>query len=166
MSLDIGQLDANLASPAKTYLWDVVIPNPPYGSAETFSLRCQSSSIPERSLSAIKVEYKQTAGVKYPGKVKFPQSWALTFIEGEDRAIFTALNAWINSIVNAKTGIGTLVTKTDVYLKLLNTDGEEALSLRLIGVYPESLGEVSLNYTDEGDIKYPCTLSYDRWEEE
>jgi len=164
MGLDVSALDANLTNPAKTYLWEVVFPNPVSGNSETLSLRCQSSSIPERSFGTIKIEYKQTAGVKYPGKVRFPQSWSLSFVEGEDRAILNAMNAWCDTIINAKTGVGELVVKTDIYLRLLNTDGETAATYRMKGAYPETIGEVSLAYENESDIRYPVTFSYDRWE--
>jgi len=164
MSLGINNLDANLSSPAKSYLWEVVFPNPVSGDSETFTLRCQSASIPEKSLGVIKIEYKQTPGVKYPGKSRMPQTWPLTFVEGEDRAVSNAMSAWIDSIVNPKTGLGSLVVKSDIYLKLLNTDGETAQTYRMVGAYPETLTEVPLSYESETDVRYSVNFSYDRWE--
>ncbi len=162
MSAD--SLKTNLSNPAKDYLWDVMFAAPLGGDTETLMIRAQSTEMPERGVGAISVKYKQTAGIKFPGKAAFPQTWAVTFIEGEDRAIFNAMNDWLNTIVDARAGTGAIVVKTNVELHLLNTDGSTALQIRLVGCYPETVASVPLAYESEASIMYPVTFSYDFWE--
>jgi hypothetical protein len=157
-------LKANLSNPARTYLWEVIFSNPLSGNAETLMLRAISTSEPERSVGSIKIPFKQTAGIKFPGKVAFPQTWDITFVEGEDRAILDTFTDWLDKVVNSKTGLGALVIKTDVYLNLINTDGSIAKKIRLIGCYPEKMASVPLSADDDKEIRQTITLSYDRWE--
>ena len=165
MSTD--QLRNNLTNPQRTYLWDVLIPNPVGGGdPDTISLRARSKSIPEASFGQILIPYKQSAGVVYPGKLSFPHDWDCTFIEGEDHAMFDIIYDWRQSIINDRTNIGTtdVAVKSDIYLKLLKTDGEESMKIRLVGCFPRVCPSVPLSYDDESELQYPVTWSYDRWE--
>ena len=163
--MSVDSLKDNLTNPARTYLFEVFIPNPGGGNTETLALRCQAASIPERSFgTAIHVDYKQTAGIQFPGKDTNPHTWDLTFMEGEDREVMKAFDTWCNKIVNNRTGIGALGYKTNVYLHLLNTDGSVAMKIKLVGAFPLTKGTVALDWTTEEKILIPVTLSYDRWE--
>jgi len=162
MSAD--SLKTNLSSPARGYLWEIIFSNPLSGDAETLMLRATSTSEPEKGVGSIKIPYKQTAGIKFPGKATFPQTWDITFVEGQDRKILDTFSSWIDKIVNAKTGIGSLLIKTDVYLNLINTDGTIGKKIKMVGVYPEKKGAVALSYEDDKEVRPTITLSYDRWE--
>jgi len=165
--MGVNALKNNLTNPARTYLWEMIIPNPiGGGDSETLTLRCQSTNVPGRSFGEIKVPFKQSAGLKFPGKLTYSQIWACTFIEGEDKKIFDAIHAWNQSVINDYENIGEGDTeiKQDLYLTLLTTKGDEALKIKLVGCYPQEVGEVALNYETEDSIKYPVTFSFDRWE--
>jgi len=165
MSAD--NLKYNLTNPAKTYLWEVTFSSPiGGGDAEVLELRCQSTVIPGRGVGEILVPYKNTPGIKYPGKPMVPHTWTCTFIEGTDRKVFDALNAWNQAIVDLRTGVGGLALniKTDIYLRLLDPPGSVFQKIKLIGCYIQDVPDVPLAYEDEANIMYTCTFSYDYWE--
>jgi len=168
MAFGIDVLKNNLTNPARAYLFDVIFPIPMGGGdAETLMLRCQAASIPTVGVGEIKVPYKQTAGTKYHGKVTMDQTWALTFIEGEDKAIFQEFYNWIKKVVDPKSGIGTPDpdVKTDVILSLRTTADQEYLKLKLRGAWVEKIGPVDLAMDTETPIRLPVTLAYDYWEQ-
>jgi len=162
--MSVDSLRNNLTNPARGYLWEALIPNPPSGDSETMLLRCVSASLPSRSFGAILIPFKQSAGVKFPGKLTYDHIIDLTFLEGEDRAMFDAFYEWCNTIVNDKTGVGSVSVKTDIYLHLLNTDGEVALKIRLVGCYPERMSDVPLDMGSEAEMRFTIGFSFDRWE--
>jgi len=167
--MGIDNLKANLTNPARTYLWEVLIPNVIGGGSdtETLLLRCQSTSIPGRTVEGITVPFKATAGVKFPGRVTFTHTWDCEFIEGEDKAVFQAFYNWLQKIVNAREGVGEAApdVKVDIVLNLLNTKGEQYNSLKLVGCYPEAVGNVDLNYNASEVVRFTVTFSYD-WVEQ
>jgi len=164
--MSINSLSNDLGEAARTYLWEVVIPRPiGGGNSKMLTLRCQSSQIPGRGVGSILIPYKQTAGMKVPGKLTYDHSIDLSFVEGEDRAVFLALYDWCNSIISDRTGVAgsTSSIKTDIYMNLMNTDGSIPLSIRLVGGYLETLSSTPMNYNDEGNVFFSSVWSYDSW---
>lgn len=164
--MNVNSLSNNLLNPARIYLWEMIIPSPVGGDSETMLIRCQSTTMPGRSVGEILIPYKQTAGIKYPGKLAYTHTIDFTFIEGEDRDIFKGLYDWCNAIIGDKTGIsiGRTVIKTDIYINLLNTDGTTAMSIKLKGCYCQAVSDIPLSYNDEAPITFTGTFSYDSWE--
>lgn len=162
MSAD--SLKNNLTNPARTYLWEVLIPNPGEGDTETYLLRAQSSEIPERGFGEILIPFKQSAGIKFPGKIQYPQKWDVTFVESEDRQIMQDVYDWMNNIIHDRFQVGNPVIKTDIYFNLINTDGSIAKKIRLVGTYPERMSNVAMDADSEDACKFTTTFSYDRWE--
>ena len=166
--MGIDTLKSNLTNPARVYLWEIVIPTAIGGGDLTaLTTRCQSTSIPGRSVGEILVPYKQTGGIKFPGKLTYPHTWETTFIESEDKKIFDAIYAWNQEVIHDYDGIGAGDTaiKQDLYLTLLTTKGEIYLGIKLVGCYPQEVGNVDLNYDAEDPVRFTVTWSYDRWEE-
>lgn len=165
--MGVEKLRANLGNLARDYNFDVIFPAPKGGGdTESLMVRCQTASIPGIEIGEIVVPFKQTAGAKYPGKVKSFGAWKLNFIEGEDRKMFDEFYTWIKSIVDPKTGIGNPKTSivTDPILSLITTEGEEYNKLVLRGAWISQLGEVTLDWASEKAIMIPVSISYDYWE--
>ena len=166
--MGVESLKHNLSNPARVYLWDVIIPNPlGDGDTDTLMLRAQTASIPGRSFGEILVPYKQSAGTKYPGKLTYDHTWDITFIEGEDKKMFDAFYSWVQKIVHDfdNVGDGDTEIKTDMYLQLLTTKQQPFQKIKLVGCYPQAIGNVDLAYDAENPVRYTVTFSYDRWEE-
>ena len=166
MSMETDKLKANLTTGQRSFLWEVLIPNPlGDGDPESFTLRCQSTSKPGRSFGEIKIEYKQGPGFKLPGKLRYDQKWEATVLEGEDAKMHEFLYSWQQNIIDdaSELGVGDAFFKRDIYLRLLSTTGEETLKIKLLGAYPENVPSVSLSMTGEEVVKYPVTFSYDKW---
>ncbi|MHA1592007.1 MAG: hypothetical protein ACTSUP_06015 [Candidatus Heimdallarchaeaceae archaeon] len=161
--MSINSLKNNLTNPARSYLWEVLFANPLGGDTETLLLRCRSTNIPGVSLGSILLPYKQTGGVKYPGKKTFSHTWSATFVEGEDRAMWDAFYEWTQSIVNAETGLGSFNIKTDIYLHLINTDGTVSKKIKLVGCYIESQEDIAITNDTDAEINIAVTFSYDYW---
>jgi hypothetical protein len=166
MSLDA--LKNNLTNPARPYLFEVIIPDPVGGTTELWQIRAQTASIPGKSFTEILIPFKQTAGVKFAGKEVYDHALPLTFIEGEDRATFDALYTWLQSIIHNRTGLGggDTTIKKDIFLDLIDTDGTVSMRIKMMGCYPQDVGNVDLATADEGGsgMTFTCTFSYDRWE--
>jgi len=168
--MGVDNLKSNLSNVARVYLWEVLFPNVIGGGAdtETLLLRAQSTSLPARDTGSIVVPYKQTGGVAYPGRVDFGNhQWDVTFVEGEDKAVFEAFYRWIERVVSARDGVGNPVpeVKVDVQLNLLNTKGEPFLGIRLIGCWVKTIQRADLNYENDRPLNLAVTLVYDWWEE-
>ena len=161
--MGINSLKNNLNNPARSYLWEVLFPNPLGGDTDTLLLRCRSTSIPGVSVGSILLPYKQTGGVKYPGKKTYSHTWACTFVEGEDRAMWDAFYDAAQAIIDDETGLGSFGIKKDVYLHLLDTDGTVSKRIKLAGVYVESQEDIALSYDEEGAILISVSFSYDYW---
>jgi len=165
-NMSVENFRNNLTNPARAYLWDVMFSNPiGGGDAETLELRCQTTSIPGRSVGAILVPFKGTAGIKFAGRLTMSHTWPATFVESVDKEVFNALQAWNQAIINARTGVGGLdiLIKSNIYLRLLDAEGNVYLKIKLVGCYPESVDDTPVAYETEGVIMYSTTFSYDYW---
>jgi len=164
VEMNVDSLRNNITNPARNYLWEVIIPSPPEGSTETIMLRAQTASIPERSFGSILIPFKQTGGVKFPGKITYPHTWDVTFVDGEDREMLKTFYDWMNQIIHDRFFIVSVDFKTDIYLHLINQDNTVAKKIKLVGTYPERLADVNLPQDSEDAIMFTVTFSYDRWE--
>ncbi len=160
-------LKNNLTNVARVYLWEVLFTNPVGGGdGDVLELRCQTTTAPGRSVGAIHIPFKATAGIQFPGKVTYSHAWTCSFVEGTDGEVFAALHAWLQEISDSTTGIGGLDTevKTNIFLNLLDQEGDIYRTIKIVGAFVQSIDDVPLPYGDDGEIKYNATFSFDRWE--
>lgn len=156
----------------RTYTWELIIPveNIPGVkgvNSEDLTLRCRSVSIPGRSNDVITSNFGGME-IHYPGRLKFTQPFTITFEEYADRKIAKMIYEWQQLMFDQETGGGSgKGVKTDVTLKLKNYDGvtdvKQYGSIKIQNAWPESLAEVSLNYSESSAITYSLTLRYDQW---
>lgn len=148
---------------ARSYMFEILFPRPIVGDAETLMLRGTASTLPERSLGKIHVAFKQSAGVNFVGKIKYPQTLDITFLEGEDREILKTFYRWMNSIIDDKTFIGRPDFKINFYINLLNLEDEVTDRYKVVGAWPEKLSGPPIDWNTEENIKYSVSFSYDKW---
>ena len=166
-NLGIDSLKANLTNPARTYLWDLLIPVPiGNGVTETFQIRAQSTQIPSVSAGSIHIPYKQTAGVELVGKKVYTHEWACTFLEGEDHKTYDALYSWSQVLIHdvAGVGVGEPLYKTDVYVSLITVAGDTYMKFRLKGAWVQTVNAVDLAYNADGLITYNVAFRFDSFE--
>lgn len=166
MGVDV--LTSNLTNPQRIYLWEIVVPSMVgAGEGTILQARAQSTAFPGRSVGEILVPYKQTAGIKYPGKLTYSHTWAVTFVEGEDARVFSAIHAWNQLIVHDISGIsiGDDKLKANLFFKEVSTKGVDGLQIKLVGCYPQSVEDVAMDYASNDAKKLAVTFSYDSWEQ-
>lgn len=155
-----------LTNPARSYMWEMHIPNLlGGGDSSALTLQCQSTEIPDYSINPIHIDYKQSAGFDVPGKPKF-SPWNTTFIDTEDQVIYKAIYGWQQLINNrdTNTGLGDGQIRKDLYLSLLRTSDNEAYTrFRMVGGYPQSVDKVALAYGTDNLITLSVTWNYIRW---
>ena len=164
MSLDT--IKATLTNPLRIFLWDVVIPNLlGGGDAAALQARAQSTQIPGRSVGEILIPYKQTAGIKYPGKLTYDHAWTVKFVEGEDLKVFNAIYGWSQLLINDNTGVssGDENTKTNLFFNLISTKGSDIKQFKLEGCFPQKMDNTELSYDANGSVFFNVTFSYDKW---
>jgi len=167
-AMGIDNLRDNLTNPQRTYMWEFQCVNPiGGGDGETLLLRCQTMAWPGESFGKIHIPYKQTAGLEVPGKRAYSHTLDTTMVEGEDGVVHDIIHAWMQLVVDNKTGVGAgdSAIKTDIYLRLISTKGEQTKRIRMTGCWPQDRGDIPLSYDDEGNILFPVSWNYDRWEE-
>ena len=169
-NMGIDSLKTNLTNPARTFLWEVLVPVPiGDGESLTYTLRAQSSEIPSRGNTPINIPFKQTAGVVVAGKLEYDHTWSVTFIEGEDRKVFDAIQSWQQKIVDnvSGVGLGDPLYKADIYLTSITTAGSIFMKIKLKGAWVQKVDKVALSYdAGDGTVKYPVTFGFDSWTEE
>jgi hypothetical protein len=164
MSVDV--LKNGMDNLAKSYLWELLIPRLPGGGDITaLETRCQSIQLPGRSLSKIHIDYKQSPGFNVAGKLRYPQTWTLTFVEAADSKVFKAIYNWKQLGVNDFTniGMGDAAFKADLVLNLMSVANVDYNRIKVVGCFPQEIANVDLNYEGEGAIIFNVTFSYDRW---
>jgi hypothetical protein len=168
MDMSVDVLRNNLTNPAKSYLWATVFPKLIGGGDGTaLAARCQSAGLPGRATQSIKIPFRGTPGFKVPGKAAMTQTWSLDFLESTaDKKTFTALYNWQQVINNTRTGLGSPdpLVKTDLYFQCLDQAGATWLSIKLVGCYLESMGDISTSYGSNSTMIFSATFSYDWWE--
>lgn len=163
------KLKVNLTNAQRSYMFEVIIPDPlGGGDQEALTVRAEATSIPGREFGTIHLDYKNTAGFNIPGKLKYAQTWSVTFKEGEDKKIRTAIQNWQQLIIHdtQMIGLGDALLKRNIYLRLLTSNDETVSNIKLVGAYPAKIDDATIDYQAEDIVKYNVTWSYDRWESE
>ena len=165
----ISALSANLGTPQRSFLWQVVFPNIIGGGSDTTTLllRAQSASMPERSQGAIEINFQQGPKLQIPGRLEYPHTWDVVFVEGEDSAIFSAFYGWAQQMVNDVTNLagGEFADiSTTALFQLLSADGSTVTNeYTFNSIWVQKIGQVSLDYTDQNVVKIPITFRYQSW---
>ena len=168
-NLGADALKTTLTNPARPYLWEVLVSAPKGGGSQTdLYFRCQSASAPGRGFNVINIPYKGSAGVNFAGKETYPQKETLTFVEGTDKKIITAIYGWMQYIRDNASGVGKPDSsyKTDMYVNLLAQDDSIFAKYKIMGAWPSDMPDTALQYGQEGTspLIITVTFTYDRWE--
>lgn len=142
----------------RAYMWDIIIAAIPVPTpdARQFTFRAMSTSLPDKAIESYDHNFKSTKTM-HPGRDASAKSFDLTFIDGEDLAIYRTFHLWVDAALRLPKNLIT----TAVVMNLLSRDDEVRMVLTLQDCYPENLQAVTLEYGGSDPINVPVTLRYD-----
>lgn len=150
----------------RTSFFEINITNPADGTADSIMpFRCQASSIPEASLNPIDVNYFGRA-VKVAGSRTYPD-WTVTVIEDEDLQVREALENWVGSINSPELNTRRFGTsemsqyKTTALVNQYSQVEELLRTYQFIGLFPTSVGAITLGWEGNNVATYDVTFAYD-----
>ena len=125
-------------------------------------LTCQGS-IPQSTIEDIQIMFR---GKQYHEAGERTYSpWTCQIYNGTDFKVRSALERWSHTILAAEStaGLDTPAKyKGSVEIKHLDRNGHVLRTYKLIGAYPQEVGEISLGF-DQGNTieQFSCTFVYD-----
>ena len=162
--LSIDQM-RQMANAARAYMWELFIPNiPGGGDSEFLRFHVRNVTMPGLTLEPIEINW-QAHKIKEPGRAPFTQMFTFQIEESEEGKALDLLLDWRNLVLHPETGVGSPSEdiKTDIYLTLLKTTGEEVKKMKIVGCWPQEVADVTLDYMASETIKIDVSMSYDYW---
>lgn len=151
-------------TPQKSYEWEIEINGPSTGGLDGLTAYAQTASIPEESIEEIIINHKAERTV-HAGRVSSSRTSTINFMDDESLTVFRYIKNWLEIIKNSNTGGGvprSLYT-ANIVIRQLNSDSETVSAEHiLIGAFPTSRGEVSLNYDSSEVMNFDVTFSFER----
>lgn len=137
-----------VTSPARGYLFDVILPTIPGAvPPRVMATRVVSADIPEFGTETMEVHFMGHKK-KIPGVTTFDGTWAVTLNEDLLGNVYNYLMKWKElycDLVAGRISSDEAEYKRDVPVRLLDGKGGVIHEYLLHGVYPESVGKGTLN---------------------
>lgn len=160
MPFTIEEFKANFIGGARANKYEVQIP---YLPDKMNKFLVQSTSIPPTEINALPVKYMGATAV-FAGDRTEPPTWNVTILLDEDYAGMNELEQWQELIrqVNSGIGVGQHTTyKKEAYVRQLGQDGSVIAEYKLEGLFPVSIGEVTLGATEDGISQVQVGFRFD-----
>lgn len=140
------------------------------GSGEKFSFMCQAASLPAQQVDVVSVFY-QGRETKVAGNRTF-DNWTVSILNDEDFAIRNKIELWNNALNGHSTNVRERSTtqNSNIYgstahVIQLSKDGSALRSYKFIGLWPTTIGEISLDWNTPNEIEsFDVTFAYQWWE--
>ena len=165
MALGLNEI-RTLSDPFRNYNYELIIHNVPGGgNSDLLKIRAVTLSIPGFMTEPIEEAYPGGHMIKHAGKGTYNREISIEFNEGQDLAIFTALNNWYDLIWDRETGAQGLATnyKTEASMRMLDSLKAPVKTARLEGVFIQSVDDLSMDAQGGEGVRIAATFSYDRW---
>lgn len=151
---------------ANRYRVQVTFPNRTTENApkaqSSFEFLCFSTSIPVQAIGEIPVKYKGRT-IYLAGDMAEPEAWTCTVYNTTSFDIRNACITWKNNFIapDSVTGEDLMDTST-VDIEMLGKDDSVLQRATLYNAWPNSIGAVTLAYTEENSIStFELQLRYD-----
>ena len=162
MGLFIEEFKTSIGNPARTYIWEIVVPGL---AISTF--RAQSTEYPSAGSTDVELWY-QGQKVLFAGAAEYSYNWACVLAEDDEGLVYKELYKWRQDCwkQEAATQVVPSAYKKDILIKCLkSTDGSPWLQARLHGAYPKTVDVVALDRSANTDAwKWSVTFNFDWWE--
>lgn len=160
----IETLSGVIVSPAKAYDFYVKILRAPAGvsNLDNLQFRVKTAALPEDSSENIDINFRWMK-ISIPGRDASGHTLDISWWDGVDLAVYSALKAWRQVIANIEDG----VQKTkeyitgDILLELLDGSDTVIGSFILYNAWIENLQSVSLDYSSSDTVNITATIHYD-----
>ena len=131
-----------------------------------FEFKCKSATMPSGVVPEVLVSY-QNRKIKIAGDREF-DAWTITVYNEEGQNTRQSILDWMDLAANASLeikGSNPEEYKKNAIIKRYNRKGEETYKQQLVGCFPTSVGEVTLDWEDNNTIEmFEITLAYDYYE--
>jgi hypothetical protein len=140
---------------AKTNLYSISIPN----KLPDIEFNGKGTQLPASELGMIEVPYRGRK-IKVPGQRTFSE-WTVTIMETEEMGVRNRLEAWMNELDNAESGLRKPDQMVDITVKLLKNNNSPSMTYILFGAFPTSIASVDLSFDEQtAPLEYQVTFNY------
>lgn len=160
MSLHIQNFTTAIGNPAKTFLWNVIIPGAPM-----VSFKAQTTQFPAVGSADMELHY-QGQPAKFAGAVEYEHTWSLVIAESEIGDVFDFLYSWRQLIWNQLTAQSEspVLYKRPVQVIGKTSMGGNWISAMMMGAYPKNIDAIDLDRSSNSDIwKWSVQFNFDWW---
>jgi len=174
-----GRRKLDMPDVQRSWMWELLIPSIKdvtcgiMSDVEDLIIRVRSAVIPSRGNESITSDFM---GMKqfFPGKPTFGNTFAVEIEETEDQIVWKSLNAWNELIFNTNPnspmgGSSQKPMKRDVakdVFLIMYAYNQRPLDkkVRFFNCFPQSVGDVTMSYTGNEQVKFSCTFQFDFWQ--
>lgn len=148
----------------RQYLFQVIlegIPGVPNLPMITYFVA--SSQSPVETTGVINVDWMNSQ-IKLGGRTLY-QEWSVTVRDDSDSKAYQAFKLWRRLVYETTSGQSNVPKdyKKTLDLFLLNNRGEHKRGYKLVGAFPTSIGQITLDYATEAIVTFPVTVAYDEF---
>jgi hypothetical protein len=159
---------SQIKSIQRASLFDVAIPDFKYGEGDPYMLKfgVKNAPFPGSTVGDLAVNYMGRA-IHWYGDRQYGGTWATTCILDGEWKIFNALYAWNQGMGGANRIVSEDLNmhehfKVDAYVTAYSSDGRAAHRVKLIGLWPQDIGEISMDWcTADTAVDLTVTWVYD-----
>ena len=136
------------------------------GDLTKASFLCKAASLPASTIGPIAVPFRGRV-IQVAGDRTFAE-WTISVINDTDFHVRDAFERWMNEPLNTHVeNIGDqrpASYKSQMKLEQLDKEGTVLKTYEFIGVWPASVGEITVSYEETDTIEqFDVTLQYDYW---
>jgi len=125
----------------------------------------KAASLPSSTISTIEIPFRGRIA-KVAGERQF-QSWNISVLNDNKMTLRNAFEEWSTAILNHKQTNGVLAPtayQVDALVYQMDRNDKKVKTYKFHGVYPESIGDISLNFGDSNSVEeFNVSLSVDYW---
>jgi hypothetical protein len=156
----------SVQDPLQSWNWDLTLPNiPGTNLAREITIKCVSANIPGSSVEKATVD-AHGISLNFAGRRRWSGTWEATFFETRNASTRQAFITWLELMRSWNNNSGSYKSTYGVTGELALYDDLPQIvkSIRIRGLFPESVGDVALDQSS-GVIQYSVTFSYDYTED-
>lgn len=143
--------------------FEIYLTAPPGGDGTAFTLKVNSTTMPSGiTFEPIEI-FEYGTRIKQAGRTINPGTWTVECREFENAGVISLLQAWrliIHDPISGRRG-KPLEYKTMAHLKLLKADLSTYKTATILGIWPESVEDITLDKATSDMIRIPITFAYD-----